>query len=270
MKNKQNQKSHTQCEWDALSKKETAFLQRRQSKKDTALNKLLAEKIPEKLQYTLNIAFEKAFTLIFEKGTWVIEKTYKKDDLEKEFMVNVYANEVYSNRKSLKVFSKNAAKAGNLNLVLSGVSGIGMGILGVGLPDIPVFTGMVLKCIYEIALSYGFDYSSDTERYFVLLLVEGAVSYGEHLKLVNKKIDSYILTHSLPENYSRQEQLSNTCNMLSKELLYMKFLQGIPIVGAAGGAYDIIYMKNISAFSKIKYHKRFLSGLIKSSDPSGL
>ena len=45
----------------------------------------------------------------------------------------------------------------------------------------------------------------------------------------------------------------------TKELLYMKFLQGTPIVGAIGGFYDVLYMKNITDYANIKYKRRFLS-----------
>lgn len=38
----------------------------------------------------------------------------------------------------------------------------------------------------------------------------------------------------------------------------MKFLQGLPVVGMAGGIYDAIYLQEILAYAKIKYHKRFL------------
>jgi len=251
-------KTPIQKEWDALQKKELSFGERRENKKESALNRLLAEKVPEKLQHTLDIAFEKAFHLIFEKGTGVIEKTYNKDVLEKEYKVNLYADEIHGTRKSLRKFKTNANKTGNTNLLLSGVSGIGMGILGIGLPDIPVFTGMILKNIYEIALHYGFDYGSETEKYFILLLIEGAVSYGGHFAAVDGKVEDFVLVPQLPEGYSQPEQISKTSGMLSKELLYMKFLQGIPIVGAVGGAYDVVYMKQISEYAKIKYQKRFL------------
>ena len=43
-----------------------------------------------------------------------------------------------------------------------------MGALGVGIPDIPVFTGVILKSIYEVAMSYGFEYESDFEDWEVL------------------------------------------------------------------------------------------------------
>lgn len=87
-------------------KKEQRFLEKRQQKKETALNRLLSEKVPEKLQHTLDTAFEKAFYLIFEKGTGIIEKTYPKEKLKKEFKVNLYADQVYGTRKTLRVFGK--------------------------------------------------------------------------------------------------------------------------------------------------------------------
>lgn len=38
----------------------------------------------------------------------------------------------------------------------------------------------------------------------------------------------------------------------------MKFLQGIPVVGAVGGIYDAVYMKRITEYANLKYKKRFL------------
>ena len=51
--------------------------------------------------------------------------------------------------------------------------------------------------------------------------------------------------------------IQKTAALLSKELLYMKFLQGFPVVGAVGGAYDVIYMKQITEYSNLKYKHRF-------------
>ncbi len=47
-----------------LYKQERAFLEKRTEKKDSALKRLLAEKVPEKLQATLDAAFAKAFALV--------------------------------------------------------------------------------------------------------------------------------------------------------------------------------------------------------------
>lgn len=92
---------------------------------------VFGRKIPKKLQETLDAAFSKAFTLIFQKGSHVIEKTYRKEELEKNYQIQEYAYQLCKNRKSLKAFSKKAEGTGRKNLLLSGVSGVGMGILGI-------------------------------------------------------------------------------------------------------------------------------------------
>ena len=38
----------------------------------------------------------------------------------------------------------------------------------------------------------------------------------------------------------------------------MKFLQGLPVVGVVGGAYDVVYMKQINKFAELKYRRRLL------------
>ena len=55
--------------------------------------------------------------------------------------------------------------------------------------------------------------------------------------------------------------IQNTAQVLSGELLYMKFLQGIPIVGVVGGAFDLKYMKEITTYAEIKYRKRYYRNL---------
>ena len=37
----------------------------------------------------------------------------------------------------------------------------------------------------------------------------------------------------------------------------MKFLQGIPVVGAVGGIYDAVYMKQVMEYAELKYRRRF-------------
>ena len=174
-------KSPYEKEWEKYIKKETKYLEKQLNKKESFLNQKLEEKVPEKLQGTLDAAFAKAFHLIFEKGTGVIEKTYRKDEIEKQYQINEFTNQIKQDKKSLRKFSKNAKGSGTKNLVLSGAAGIGMGIVGVGIPDIPVFTGMMLKSIYEIAMHYGFSYETEEEQYFILLLIQTFLIQHYHL-----------------------------------------------------------------------------------------
>ena len=245
-------------EWDKLVKEERKFLLSQAVKRESFLNQKLEQVVPDKLQDTLDTAFAKAFGLIFDKGTGVIEKTYNKDELEKRFQINQFASEVRKDGKSLKKITRRAKQSGSMNLLMSGTAGIGMGVLGVGIPDIPVFIGMVLKSVYEIALNYGYCYDTPEEQYFILLLIETAVSHGRELVERNQEIDEYIKHEEMPEPYNRDVQIKLTSAMLSKELLYMKFLQGVPVVGAVGGAYDVVYLKQITEYANLKYKRRFL------------
>ena len=91
-----------------------------------------------------------------------------------------------------------------------------------------------------------------------MLLIETAVSHGRELVERNQEIDEYIKHEKMPEPYNRDVQIKLTSAMLSKELLYMKFLQGVPVVGAVGGAYDVVYLKQITEYANLKYKRRFL------------
>lgn len=254
-------KTPYQKEWEKFIKKEQKYIEKQKEKKESFLNQKLEEKVPEKLQETLDTAFAKAFHLIFEKGTGIIEKTYRKEEIEKKYQINEFTNELKQDKKSLCAFSKNAKGSGTKNLVMSGAAGIGMGILGVGIPDIPVFTGMMLKSIYEIAMHYGFSYETEEEQYFILLLIQGAVSHGKEMLAIDHKINQYITSSIWLEEDTKEEMIQRTAACLSKELLYMKFLQGIPVVGAVGGAYDVVYMKQITEYANLKYERRFLEKL---------
>jgi len=246
-------------ELSKLVKTEQKLLAKRSKKEPSALNRLLEDKVPNKLQGTLDAAFAKAFQLIFKKGVGVIEKTYNKEKLQADHEVDRFAAALKNDRKSLRQISKKASRSGNKNLLVSGTAGIGLGLLGVGIPDIALFTGMMLKSIYEIALRYGYDYKTDEERQFILLVIQGSVAYGDELLDINEELEEYINLGYFTTPKNTEALIKETASYLSKELLYMKFLQGIPIVGAVGGAYDAVYIRRVVQFAELKYRSRFLN-----------
>ena len=58
--------------------------------------------------------------------------------------------------------------------------------------------------------------------------------------------------------FLRTSLMQQASHALSSELLYMKFLQGIPIAGIIGGVYDAVYLKRIADYVDMKYKRRFL------------
>lgn len=251
-------KNPLEAEWKLLLKEELKFARGRQEQKKNLINKALEGKVPVKLQDTLNIAFQKAFTLLFEKATPVLEKTYNKKKAENEYKVKEYIHNLEGDKKSLKSFRKGSTGKAVLNTALSGISGTAMGAFGVGIPDIPVLVSFMLRSIYEIAISYGFDYEKEEEKYFILLVIRGAVSGGAAFLEIEEGLNAFAEEPVLPGEYYREQQIIWTSNALSRELLYMKFLQGIPIVGAVGGFYDTAYMRQITEYAALKYRRRFL------------
>ena len=285
-------KSPRQREWKALEKKEERFITAARHQKEPLLNRKLERFVPEKLEDTLNLAFYKAFELIFNRGTSIIEKTYRKEDMENTYKVNAYAAGLKESRKTMKAFSREAGKNKVRNLAAAGAGGIGLGALGIGLPDIPLFTGMVLKSIYETAISYGFSYDTAEEQCYILKLISTALSRGDAAESGNRSLDAMgrlIRTGTplsetalsgtpLSGTFSGQDGLAalpggpeshdtaslctslmqQASHALSSELLYMKFLQGIPIAGIIGGMYDAVYLKRIADYADMKYKRRFL------------
>lgn len=247
-------------EWTALEKKEARYLMRRREEKtSSALQQKLEEKIPEKLEETLNTAFIKAFDLVFEKGTGLIEKTYNKDQQKTDYQVREYAAGLKESRKTVKAFGRQSQGTRMKNLMISGVEGVGLGLLGIGLPDIPLFTAVILKSVYEIALSYGYEYESEKEQWFILKMIETALKKGEELERNNSLLNAWIDQNGIGKTVKgRKEQSKETAAALAEALLYMKFLQGIPVVGAAGGAADTVYLKKITDYAELKYKRRFL------------
>lgn len=247
-------------EWTALEKKEARYLMRRREEKtSSALQQKLEEKIPEKLEETLNTAFIKAFDLVFEKGTGLIEKTYNKDQQKTDYQVREYAAGLKESRKTVKAFGRQSQGTRMKNLMISGVEGVGLGLLGIGLPDIPLFTAVILKSVYEIALSYGFEYESEKEQWFILKMIETALKKGEELERNNSLLNAWIDQNGIGETVKgRKEQSKETAAALAEALLYMKFLQGIPVVGVVGGAADTVYLKKITDYAELKYKRRFL------------
>ena len=207
----------------------------------------------------MNTAFIKAFDLVFEKGTGLIEKTYNKDQQKTDYQVREYAAGLKESRKTVKAFGRQSQGTRMKNLMISGVEGVGLGLLGIGLPDIPLFTAVIFKSVYEIALSYGFEYESEKEQWFILKMIETALKKGEELERNNSLLNAWIDQNGIGETVKgRKEQSKETAAALAEALLYMKFLQGIPVVGVAGGAADTVYLKKITDYAELKYKRRFL------------
>ena len=143
-------------------------------------------------------------------------------------------------------------------MVQAGVQGVGLGLLGIGLPDIPLFTLTLLKTIRETAVSFGFAGTETDEQVWILRLIEASLSSGTELEERNRMLNQFIQEGAWPDSPVLEQQMRQTAHMLSQSMLYWKFVQGIPLVGAVGGAWDAVCLRRVQRYAAIKYSRRFL------------
>ena len=144
-------------EFRAVWRREERFLRQYECPPKSPLDQKVSELVPEKLIETLRAAFEKAVAVVFDKGSGVVIRENRRAEQQRTYQINAYAAHLQETRRSLRAFSKAADRAGRGSVLLGGAAGIGMGLLGMTLPDVPLVTGLLLKCVYETAECFGFS-----------------------------------------------------------------------------------------------------------------
>ncbi len=268
-------------EWRVQNLKEESFFTKHILDKTPKWVRFVRRKIPISLQRTLESAFGKAFYMVFEKGTGLIEKTYKKDEQRHTYKSSSkkLKNEGFT-AAGVRRFDRQAKNTIVKNLIISMFEGLALGLGGMGIPDIPIFVSVMLKSIYEIAISFGFEYTSPEEKIFILKIIETSLKSGDELREKNKELNQLIEIMS-EEDFKRavkdkdntdsaitkdeevlqlmlKRQIDVSAEALSKELLYGKFVQGKAIIGIVGGTNDVTCLKRITDYAVLKYKRRFL------------
>ena len=252
-------------------KQEKNFLQRKDNIFiETKINPLLSKihsKIPAALVNKIDSAFYKGFQLVFEKGSSYIEKTYNRKKMNITHDLNNYAVDRYQSKKHMRSMINQNTQTKLLNESISALEGGVLGLLGVGLPDIPLFTAVIIKTIQETALTYGYDYDSTNEKEYILYLICAAMSPKDKSLEYDKEVDSLSekLEADVDPQLSLDELMKKTASLLSESLLTLKFVQGLPIVGVIGGIVNPIILHRIGTYAGIKYKKRYLLSKIKNS-----
>lgn len=253
-------------EWADMRRQEDAFLERyRQAQ---APLEQLRDRVPQGVQDTLEAAFSKAFCVILEKGTPAIEKTLRKEELKRRAALWAFDVSQKETRRALREPGKKARASALRDTAFSGAQGLVLGVLGMGLPDVPLFVGEILRGVYKTALHYGFSYEGEAEQMFVLAIVEAACSAGEAQQERDRELNRLIETGRAPASWTKKGRREAAAAALAGQVLYLKFLQGVPVAGAVGGAYNAPVLRRVLRYAGLKYRRRFLRGL-RREKPKG-
>lgn len=215
--------------------------------------------IPEKVNSGLDSAFAKAFSLVFDQGRGIIEKSYKKDAILEDHAIRDYAVQVKGSRRELRKLHKDAKRSDLLNLTVTTVEGIGLGALGIGMPDIVLFISTVLKGVYETALHYGCGYEARGEQLLILKMLAASLSTGEDWNRRNQEVDNILTWEELAVTEDEfRIQIQETASVFAVDMLLLKFIQGLPFIGVLGGAMNPVYYSRIMKYVQLKYRKLYL------------
>lgn len=256
-----------------VDRQEAALLRMASGQKSSRWKQILVNKVPPKMYGNLQKAFCKAFEVIFEKGTGIIEKTYNRESLLEDYEIHEFAFQRKADRKTLKKLWGDAKVANLKNMVVTSAEGIGLGVLGIGLPDILIFVGVLLKGIYELSLRYGFEYDSEAERYFILKLMDTAMLKGNAWVESNQEADSLMnedvagfFNGGTDAEGRLLAQIRKTADAFAVDMVVLKFIQGLPVVGIIGGAGNPLYYNKVMKYAEVKYRKRYLLKLQREQE----
>lgn len=247
-----------------LRKAELKLLRYRPDRRSGFGGDFIRSKVPAKLLSLLESAFEKGFLYIFDKGTSMIEKSGNLVGVREKSAYHHTVIKRQISKEAIRNFDVTASNKSWTNKGISTVEGAALGVFGIGLPDIPVFLGVIFKSIYETAASYGFNYTSPAERAYILALIRVSASKDGERIIESEECDrigELIDADQSAEIAPSPEDIKRTSNLLASSMLVAKFIQGITLVGTLGGGFNYYWIQRITKIARLKYKKRFLQGL---------
>lgn len=219
----------------------------------------LEQKVPPQMRDGMEKAFSKALGLVFEQGTACLGSRDGKEDLSA--LSRAAESVVLADRggRTLRALHREVKHASRRTGLITGLEGSALGTLGIGLPDILIFLGILHKGGRETAMRYGFSCEGRGEQVLLLKMMETALSTGGRWNQLNSEINELLGELNLIETEQEyQAQLARTASALTMDMLIQKFIQGVPLVGGLAGAANSLYYGKIMAYVRLKYRRRYL------------
>jgi hypothetical protein len=236
-------------EYEIKAFKEVQDWQKQMVKKPSYFNKLskhwqdkINRIIPEKVHKAITVAIKQMFRVVLFGSELTTAKPKTEGNLEiREAIV----------QEKIQFYKHTAAAEG-------GITGAG-GIL-LGLADFPLFMGIKIKLLFEIASAYGFNTSDYRERLFILYIFQLTFSSQKKRKEIFLKLNEWnSYSQTLPQDINQfdwrifQQEYRDYIDLA-------KMAQLVPVIGAPVGAvvnYHLI--KKLGKMAMMAYRMRWQS-----------
>ena len=104
----------------------------------------------------------------------------------------------------------------------------------------------------------------------ILKMLSASLSTGEEWQRRNREIDA-IMSGAQQDTSDEafETQLRDTASVFAVDMLLLKFVQGLPIVGILGGAANPVYYRRVLRYVQLKYRKRWLWKISRDLERGG-
>ena len=234
---------------------EDPFWKKAVSKTTESVKAKIEDKIPEKLE-----AFTAAFKMVFQEGKVLIKKTYNEETLKSEYADKRVGVQTKGDRSLIKKLRRPAEKRYFKSLGVAATEGVGLGLLGIGLPDIPILIGNMIRTCTVSAHSHGLDTDRKDEQVYMLMMIRLAAMPVEERVAVNRQLDALgdAIDSGKEIFLDLEAEMQETSERLSMTLLFSRFVMGLPVVGVAGGLYNPVIVSQLHQLAEVKYEARLL------------
>ena len=85
-----------------------------------------------------------------------------------------------------------------------------------------------------------------------------SLSKGDDWIAFNNDVDAMLWSPNQVSKETLESAINDTSRVFASDMLVLKFIQGLPVIGIAGGIFNPIYYNKIMNYVRLKYHKRYL------------
>lgn len=255
--------------WEELRHRHLAQrVQRRCQKQEEAL---LAPRQPSRLEQKLAPAAQKVQDATPQKVRDGLETAFHKSFLallaRPELVgkgLTVAAGGDGSLRQQRACFSQARFRAGASALgytLFSGGEAAVLGVLGIGLPDIPVLLSTLLRSLYRVCAQYGHDWRSPQEQAFLLAILAAAAAPEEEARPLLQRCQELGQRIDAGQDWEAVWSVEQAAREASRQLcnpvVVAKLVQGVPLAGVCGAWFNGRLLSRCGKLASCQYQRRW-------------
>lgn len=241
------------------------FRLRREKVKATGFGhpvQMMADSLPAIHRETLEMAFYQSLVFLLNPQNDILANFICREDIEERFHRLDRAVDLDPGFRALGHMEREAARLNNMDFSVAALEGLGFGTVGIGSPETVVLCALMLRTLYETALVYGINIDHPWEKDLALMLLAAAFSSGEDAYQEQRELTRVLkgLAEGVTPEIDRERRMRTAASRMAGSMSLQKFVQGIPVIGAAGLFFNTAAMNRLQTLSRCVYKQRYLRG----------